>query len=97
MKFNLQTYVGSFPKWMRPYVVKFCDIHNVRPSNKATQLAFYLAAKHVDDDDMREFCRLWEMTTNNVREAYESNEREIAAIAKSLRKIASEAKTESNV
>ncbi len=97
MKFNLQTYVGGFPKWMRPYVVKFCDIHNVRPSNRATQLAFYLAAKHDDDDDMREFCELWEKATSNTRDKHDATEREITEIAKTLRKIAATAKAESNV
>ena len=97
MKFNLQTYFRKFPRWMRPYVYRWCVINEIQPGESATRYMFYLAAKQSDHPELVAFCTLYEATQRELEESRNAHEREITEIAKVLRKITIETKTESNV
>lgn len=86
-RLNLMTWVGNFAKWSRPFVVKFCDLHSVRPGARANLLMLYLAAKGSDDPDMQQFCKLYELKEQEAKDRNEQQKRNIDRISKALRNI----------
>lgn len=84
------TWVGSFPRWMRPFVVRFCDLNKSKPGCATMQLMFYQAALQYEDPHLQQFCKLFELKIKEIKEAQHENERKLNRISKALRRIESD-------